>query len=122
MKTALAADEVIGAIAGIETQRRNAEKEAGRAAACAAALRKLHEILDREREALQQRGAEPGHPRNVEAVTAEIERVKALAVITNPRPATHGAYVPPRNVSWKNNARSPARNKGRKTMGRAGGR
>ena len=42
-------DEVIDAIAQIELQRQEMEKEAGLAAACNEALRKLHELLERER-------------------------------------------------------------------------
>ncbi len=41
-----ASDEVIGAIAGIETKRRAMEKEAGRVASCSSALRKLHGLLE----------------------------------------------------------------------------
>ena len=119
----LATGEVIDAIADIENHRQKTEKEAGLAASCGAALRRLHEILDREKEALQQRGPEAGHPENVEALMIEIERVKGLAVITSQGPAPKSAYPWQRKVSWKNDApRSPARNKGRRTMGRAGGR
>lgn len=123
MGTIRATDEVIDAIAGIEMQRREMEKEAGLAASCSSALRKLHEILDREKGALQLHGAGTGHPENVEAVMVEIERVKGLAVITSQGPAPRSAYPGQRRkVSWRNAHRSPARNRGRRTMGRAGGR
>jgi hypothetical protein len=78
-----ATDEVIDVIAGIEMQRREMEKEAGLVASCSLALRKLHELLDHEKESLQLRGPEAGHPGNVEAVTIEIERVKGLTVVTS---------------------------------------
>lgn len=118
-----ASDEAIDAIAGIEMQRQVMEKEAGLQASCSSALRKLHELLDREKEALQLHGAGTGHPENVEAVMVEIERVKGLAVITSQGPAPRSAYYPgQRKASWRNAHRSPARNKGRRTMGRAGGR
>ena len=121
--TAPATDEMFDMIASIEMQRQETAKEAGLAASCSAALRKLHEVLDREMEALQQRGPEAGHPENVEALRIEIERVKGLDVITSQGPAPKSAYPWRRKVSWKNDApRSPARNKGRRTMGRAGGR
>lgn len=118
--TTPATDEVIARIAEIESQRQAMKKEAGGAASCSSALRKLHELLDREKEALQLRGPDAGHPENVAAVAAEIERVKGLNAIANPAPS--GAYPGQRQAVWRNAHRSPARNKGRRTMGRAGGR
>lgn len=120
--TTPATDEVIDAIADIEMQRQAMEKEGGLAASCSAALRRLHEFLDREKEALQLHGPDAGHPENVEALAIEIERVKGLTVITSPGPAPRGAYPGQRKVAWQNAHRSPARNRGRRTMGRAGGR
>jgi hypothetical protein len=122
MGTTPATDEVIDVIADIESQRQAMEKEGGLAASCSSALRRLHELLDREKEALQLRGPDAGHPENVEAVAIEIERVKGLTVITSPGPAPKGAYPGQRKVAWRNAHRSPARNRGRRTMGRAGGR
>jgi len=121
-------DEVIDAIADIEMTRREMEKEAGLAASCSSALRKLHEILDREKAALQLHGAGAGHAANVDAVTIEVERVKRLAVATRaPGPAHRnadpaGRRQESRQKSWQDARRNPARNKGRRTMGRAGGR
>lgn len=116
-----ATDEVIDAIADIEMHRQEMEKAAGLAASCNSALRKLHELLDREKEALQLRGPDTRHTQNVEAVTIEIEKVKGSTVIAGQRPAA-GPYLDPQKASWQNAHRSPARNKGRRTMGRAGGR
>jgi len=117
-----ATDQVIDAFADIEMQRREKEKEAGLAASCSLALRRLHELLDREKEALQLRAPDAGHPGNVEAVMIEIERVKGLTVVTSRGPTSTSPYRGPRKASWRNAQRSPARNKGRRTMGRAGGR
>lgn len=117
-----ATDEVIDAIAAIEMQRRETEKEAGLAVSCTSALRKLHELLDREKEALPLRGPDAAHPRNVAAVTIEIDRVKGLAVIRSQGPAHRSAYPSQRKVSWQNAQRGSGRNRGRRTMGRAGGR
>jgi bacterioferritin-associated ferredoxin len=122
MGTTRATDEVIDAIADIEMQRQEMEREAGLAASCSSALRKLHELLGHEREALQSRGADAGHPENVEALTIEIGRVKGLGITTSQGPASRSAYRGQRKVSWRNAHRSPDRNKGRRTMGRAGGR
>jgi hypothetical protein len=113
---------VIDRIAEIESQRQAMQNDAGLAASCSSALRRLHELLDREKTALQQHGTDAGHPENVEAVAAEIERVKGLAAITNPGPAPRAAYPGQRKSTWQNAHRSPARNRGRRTMGRAGGR
>ncbi len=126
-ETASASDEAIDAIADIEMQRREMEKEAGLAASCSSALRKLHELLEREKAALQLHGAGTGHPANVDAVAIEIDRVKRLAVIKVQGPAHRnadpaGLRQESRQKSWQNAQRSPARNKGRRTMGRAGGR
>jgi bacterioferritin-associated ferredoxin len=120
--TTPATDEVIDAIAEIESQRQAMQKEAGFAASCSSALRRLHELLDHEKEALQLHGPDARHPENVEAVAIEIERVKGLSVIASQRPAARSAYPGQRNVAWRNAPRSPARNRGRRTMGRAGGR
>ena len=127
MGTAPATDEVTKAIASIEMQRQAMEKEAGLAASCSSALRKLHELLDHEKDALQLHGPGTGHPANVNAVTLEVERVKQLAVIKvqgpphrNADPA--GRRQESRQKSWQNAQRNPARNKGRRTMGRASGR
>lgn len=120
--TTPATDELIDAIAGIEMQRQAMVKDVGLAASCSSALRRLHELLDREKNTLQSHGPDAGHPENVEAVTVEIERVKGMTAITNPGPSPRGAYPGQRKVAWRNAHRSPARNKGRRTMGRAGGR
>jgi hypothetical protein len=117
-----ATDEMLDEIASIETQRQAMEKSAGLAASCSLALRRLHELLDHEKEALQLRGPDAGHPGNVEAVTLEIERLKGLAIVTSRGPAPTSPYATQRKASWRNAQRSPARNKGRRTMGRAGGR
>ena len=120
--TARATDEVIDKIAEIESQRQAMQNNAGLAASCSSALRRLHELLDREKEALQLRGPDAGHPENVEAVAAEIERVKGMTTIASPGPAPRGAHPEQSKATWRDAHRSPARNKGRRTMGRAGGR
>jgi len=123
-----ATDEVIDAIADIEMQRQAMEKEAGLAVSCNSALRKLHELLDREKVALQLHVSGTGHPVNVDAVMIEVERVKKLAIVTGRGHLSRnnvdraGLRQELRQKSWQNAQRNPARNKGRRTMGRAGGR
>ena len=117
-----ATDEVIDAIADIELKRRETEKEAGLAMSCSSALHRLNELLEHETEALRLRGPDSGHQENVQAVKIEIERVKKLAVVRDQNPFPRHARTGPRQVSWRSAPRNPARNKGRRTMGRAGGR
>src|SRR5688500_14963279 len=121
-QAASASDEVIDAIAEIEMRRREAEKEAGLAASCSAALRQLHELLDGETETRRQHGGAAGQPGNVEAVAAEIERLKKRAPATGQGPAARNAFRERGKASWQYARRNPPRNKGRRTMGRAGGR
>ena len=114
--------EVTSAIAYIERHRQAMEKEGGAAAACNEALRRLHELLDREHEALQLRGASGGHAENIEAVKIEIERVKRLATVGGKSVMPkHGRPQAQKHVG-PSRAHNPPRNKGRRTMGRASGR
>jgi bacterioferritin-associated ferredoxin len=121
MDPGMVSDEVTDAIASIEMHRQVLEKEAGLAAACSEALRKLHELLEHERAAQQPQGAGTRHPANVEAVTIEIKRIQKMAGVRsqapprNPRPGQH-------QVTLRNGTRIPPRNKGRRTMGRRGDR
>jgi len=122
-----ATDEVLDRIADIELHRQAIEKDAGLAAACSSALRKLHELLEHEKEASRLHGADAGHQANVDAVMVEVERVRKLAVVTGQGPPHRnadraGLRQESRQKSWQNAPRNPARNKGRRTMGRAGGR
>jgi len=122
-----ATGEVLDLLAGIEMHRQEMEKEAGHAAACGSALRKLHELLEHKQEAMQLHGADAGHQAHIDAVALEIERVKKLAVVTDQGPPhgkadRAGLRQESRQKTWQNAPRNPARNKGRRTMGRTGGR
>ena len=122
-ETGPASDEVIDAIAEIEMQRRETEKQAGFAMSCSSTLHRLNELLDHEAEALRLRGPGSEHQANVRAVTIEIGRIKGLSGNKTPQSGS-----PPGNPrqeqrqGWQNTSRSPARNKGRRTMGGSGGR
>ncbi len=122
MGAEMATDEVTDIIANIEMQRQEIVKEAGLAAACSAALRKLHELLDSEKKALQLHGSNTRHPANIEAVMIEIRKVKKLAGITSQGSIPKGARPGKRQGSWQNEPRNPTRNRGRRTMGRSSGR
>lgn len=115
---------MIDAIAEIEMQRRETEKKAGLAMSCSLALHRLHELLAHETDALRLRGPDSGHQENVQAVTIAIGRVKGLSALKsqNSNSFPRKARTRPRQVSWRNAPRDPARNTGRRTMGRSGGR
>jgi gamma-glutamyltranspeptidase len=115
--------DVMNSIAIIEKQRLNLQQTAGLAASCNSALRKLHELLEREKDARQQRGPEAGDPDKVHAVMKELDRVKQLAAITARVPSGTKSFLSPRKASRKGNEpRGAGRSRGRRTMGRAGGR
>lgn len=122
MDAGTASDEVIDAIASIEMHRQEVEKETGLAAACSEALRKLHELLERERAAQQLHAEGTKHPANIEAVAIEIKRVQKMASVRRhapiPKTPRPGRY----QVSVRTGPRIPPRNKGRRTMGRRGDR
>jgi hypothetical protein len=122
MGTIRATDEVIDMIADIEMQRQATEKEAGSAPACAVALRRLQELLDREKEALRLHGPDTDHPANIEAVTIEISKLKNLASARSRLTLPHRANREPREVPRRDAPRHPLRHRGRRTMGRGGGR
>lgn len=121
MDTEIATDDVTVCIAHIEMHRQVATKEAGLAVSCSEALRKLHELLGRERAAVQRHEAAAGHSVNIDAVMIQIEKVKKLA-----RGASAEAPVSKQRRSGqqqvpRQSARpASARNKGRRTMGRPG--
>jgi hypothetical protein len=114
--------DATSAIAYIERHRRDMEKEGGADMARNEALRRLHELLEREHGALQASGTSGGHAANVEAVTVEIERVKRLAgVVGKGVMPKHGRPQAQKHVG-PSRAHNAPRNKGRRTMGRTSGR
>lgn len=113
---AAASDEVIDLIATIELHRQAMEKESGASAARSEVLRRLHELVDRERAALQSHGPGARHAANIARVTLEIAKLGKPADDTHrpngssqPRAAHPVSAQPQRNVP---------RHKGRRTMGR----
>jgi len=122
MNTRMASDEVTDDIAAIEMHRQGTEQESGLAVACSEALRKLHALLEQERESLRLHGPDTVHAINVEVVENEVRRVQSMAggkgqgaMPRNARPRGAPAARPekPRNAP---------RNRGRRAMGRSGGR
>jgi hypothetical protein len=121
----MASDEVTDGIAAIEMHRQGTEKESGLAAACSEALRKLQQLLEQEKEALQLNATDPVSVANVDAVANEIKRIQAMAGIKGQGPAPRNVNARPRGerqVPRADKAHNAPRNRGRRTMGRTGGR
>ena len=122
MDTVTATDDVTDAIARIEMHRQEMQKDASVAAAYNEALRKLHELLDREREALQSHGLGVGRAVNIEALTAEIERVKRLAGAAGGAAMLKHERPQPQKSVRPGQPHNRPRTRGRRTMGRSSGR
>ncbi len=119
----MASDEVTDGIAAIEVHRQGTEKEEGLAVACAEALRKLHELLEQEKTALQQNTQDVVLAANVEVVANEIRRVQSMSGVKGQGSASRNARPrDPQAPRQDGKAHNPPRNRGRRTMGRAGGR
>ncbi len=123
MATRMASDEVTDGIAAIEMHRQGTEKESGLAAACSEALRKLHELLEQEKAALQEHGPDTVFALNVEVVANEIRRVQAMSGIKGQGPMHKNDARPrERQAARPEKSHNVPRNRGRRTMGRTGGR
>ncbi len=122
MGTLMASDEVTDGIAAIEMHRQGTEKESGLAAACSEALRKLHQLLEQEKAALQEHGPDTAFALNVEAVANEIRRVQAMAGVKGQGPIRRNVRPSERPVARLDKPHNAPRNRGRRTMGRTGGR
>lgn len=121
--TEIATDDVTDSIVHIEMYRQIATKEAGLAVSSSEALRKLQELLDAERAALQRQESGAGHSANIDALMIEIEKVRKLARAASPRGLVSRELRPGQQQVPRQNARpTPARNKGRRTTGRSGDR
>lgn len=119
----MVSDEVTDGIAAIEMHRQGTEIESGLAVACSEALAKLQQLLAKEKEALQLNTSDAVLAANVEAVANEIIRIQAMAGIKGQNPVPRnarprGERQPPRADKSHNSTR----NRGRRTIGRSGGR
>jgi len=118
----MASDEVTDGIAAIEMHRQGTEKESGLAAACSEALRKLNDLLEQEKQALQLNGPDTESAANVEAVANEIRRIQSMAGIKGQGMAPRNARPRERQAPRPGKPHNAPRNRGRRTMGRIGGR
>jgi hypothetical protein len=103
--------EVIDALARIEMQRQEKEKESGVPVSCSWALGKLHELLPRERKPAGTNGESTALRANIKAATQAIGQLRKLAQITGQR-ATQKSDRPWRHQkSWRD-ARKDSRETG----------
>lgn len=135
MDGARASDEVIDEIALIAMLRHEAERHGGGLGSSGAeALRKLHELRDREQKALQEGGPKALHQANLDALAVEIRKVQQMSGGGN-RHSEHKNSNPrqrPQQQQRKEGGgggggagggggpHNPSRNKGRRNMGRQG--
>ena len=136
MDGARASDEVIDEIALIAMLRHEAERHGGGlGSAGSEALRKLHELRDREQKAMQEAEHKAVHHANLEALAVEIRKVQQMSGGGGNRNSEHKN---PRQRPQQQQARkeggggggagggggggphNPPRNKGRRNMGRQG--
>ena len=132
MEGTRASDEVIDEIALIAMLRHEAEKHGGGLGASAGeALRKLHELRDREQKAMQVAEQKAVHQANLDALAVEIRKVQHLSGSANRNPGGDRNARPrpqqqqqPRKEGGGGGGggggHNPARNKGRRSMGRQG--
>jgi hypothetical protein len=100
MNTEHASPEVIDALASIETQRREKEKESGVPVSCNWALGKLYELLPGERKSP---GTDAGMAlqANIEAATLAIGRLRKLAQTTGRLVTPRGERPWHQQESWR---------------------
>ena len=136
MEGARASDEVIDEIALIAMLRHEAERHGGGLGSSGSeALRKLHELRDREQKAMQEGGPKALHQANLDALAVEIRKVQQMSAggnrgsehkNSNPRPRPQQQQQRKEGGGGGGGAgggggpHNPSRNKGRRNMGRQG--
>lgn len=133
MDGARASDEVIDEIALVAMLRHEAERHGGGLGASGSeALKKLHDLRDREQKALQEGGPKALHQANLDAIAVEIRKVQQMSGGGH-RHSEHknaNARQRPQQQQRKEGGggggaggggqHNPSRNKGRRNMGRQG--
>ena len=104
MNAEYATPEVIDALAGIEMQRKEKEKESGVPVSCNWALGKLYELLPGERKSLKMGMALQG---NIEAATVAIERLRKLAQATGEHAKLKSDRPWHQQKSWRDMQKNP---------------
>ena len=116
-------DEVTDLIASIEMHRKEIEKETGLEASRTYSLQRLQQALQIEQEASQQPDANPVRVATAAALANEIKRVGSLSRGASQRPQGGGGrpQQQPRNPRPQDQRHAP-KSRGRRNMGRGGGR
>src|SRR5712664_1484964 len=112
-----ATPEVIDALASIETQRQEKEKESGVPVSCNWALGKLYELLPGERKSP---GTDAGTAlqANIEAATLAIGRLRKLAQTTGRRAAPKAERPWHQQKSWRDAQKKSFANRPQRAMNR----
>lgn len=119
MEETTAGGDLAALILSTESHRREMQKTSGLASACNEALRRLHEVLARERNALQLHGpAARRHSANIRALKLEIARIAALEGDSKAGAAPAGPRAARGAGGSRGGFRTFPRSKGRRTMGR----
>ncbi len=100
MNTERATPEVIDALAGIEMQRREREKESGVPVSCNWALGKLYELLPGERKSPEAKMG-TALQGNIEAATLAIGQLRKLAQIAGQRDKPRSDRPWHQQKSWR---------------------
>jgi len=112
-----ATPEVIDALARIEIERREKEKESGVPVSCNWALGKLYELLPGERKS-PGTNAGTALQANVEAATLAIGRLRELARTTGRRATPNGERPWHQQKSWRDAQKKSFANRPRRAMNR----
>ena len=125
MEGTRASDEVIDEVAHIAMLRQDSERHGPGAGAGSEALRKLHDLRDREQKAMQVAEDKAVHQANLELVANEIRKVQHLAGNANRNPEQRNSRPrPPQQQQSRKEGggpHNPSRNKGRRNGGGGGG-
>ena len=111
-----ATPELIDALAGIETQRQEREKESGVPVSCSWALGKLYELLPRERKPPVTNAESAALRGNVEAATLAIGRLGKLAQTTGKGATPKGDRPWHQQKPWRDAQKRSSGNRPRKAM------
>jgi len=116
-------DAVTDLIASIEMHRKEIERETGLEASRNYSLRRLQQALQEEQEATQLHGSSPTRIAMAEALANEIRRVGSLSRGSGQRPPGGGGRPQQQQRNPRQqDQRHPPKSRGRRTMGRGGGR
>ena len=118
MNTEHATPEVIDALASIELQRQDREKESGVPESCSWALRKLYELLPGERKSTGTNAESTALRGNIEAATLAIGRLRKLAQTTGQLATPRGERPWHQQKSWRDAQKKSSGNRPRRAMNR----